>query len=415
MSDSSMHILIVTPEYPYPPVDGHTLRTYNLFRNFGRSVTFDLLALRDPEKGTPEAQLIQQLGPQCRRVFCADRRSLRALALNPIQKMTNLLFPHVFSCGGGVSDELIRMIGERVDSGEYALLYCCGLSMGAHAQPFLGKIPSVVDVVDSLSLLQASYLSNVGGVGRRMKETINLVWAQRYERRHLGKVEDLIFISPVDRDSARRNCPKSKIWIVPNGVDTEYFNARAGGQKVPHQLLFTGVMEYAPNHDAMMYFLDQILPQIRQELPDVSLVIAGRNPLPALQSRVEGDPHVTLTGYVDDIRPYFDASSVYVAPLRSGAGMKNKILEAWAMEIPVVATSVSCSGIAIKSGKNIVVADAPGEIAERVIELLKTPSLRTSLAREGRQTAEAQYSWRAQTACLEDILHRALSRAESVA
>lgn len=415
MGDSPIHILIVTPEYPYPPVGGHTLRTYNLFRNFGRSITFDLLALWDPAKDLPETQLAQQLGPQCRRIYFVDRRSLRALALNPIQKMANLLFPHVFSCGEGVSDELTRVIGERIDSGEYALLYCCGLSMGAHAQAFLGKIPSVLDAVDSPSLLQGSYLSNVKGVGRRMKETINLVWARRYERRHLGKVADLIFISPVDRDSAQRNCPKSTIWIVPNGVDTEYFNTRTCTQKVSHQILFTGVMEYAPNHDAMMYFLDQILPRIRQEVPDVSLVIAGRNPLPALQNRVQGDPHIQLTGYVEDIRPYFEASFVYIAPLRLGAGMKNKVLEAWAMGIPVVATPVGCSGIAIKPGKNILVADAPGIIAERVIELLGNPALRTSLAQEGRQTAETHYSWKAQTRRLEEILHRVLSQAESVA
>lgn len=415
MSDSSIHILIVTPEYPYPPVDGHTLRTYNLFRNFGPSVTFDLLALRDLEKEVPEAQLVRQLGPQCRRIFFADHRLLRELTLNPIQKVTNLLFPHVFSCGGGISDELPRMIGARIDSGEYAMLYCCGLSMSAHAQPFLGKIPSIVDAVDSLSLLRGSYFSTVRGVGRRMKEAVNLVWAQRYERRYLGKVEDLIFISPVDRDSTRPNCPKSTTWIVPNGVDTDYFNARTGSKKTDHQLLFTGVMEYPPNHDAMVYFLDQILPRIRQEIPDVSLVIAGRNPLPALQSRVQEIPHVTLTGYVDDIRPYFESSSVYIAPLRSGAGMKNKILEAWAMGIPVVATSVSCSGIAINVGKNIILADAPEIMAERVIELLRDPVLRTSLAQEGRHTAEAQYSWKAQTCRLEEILHQVLSRAKFVA
>jgi len=415
MSESPMHVLIVTPEYPYPPVDGHTLRTYNLFRNFGRSITFDLLALKDSENNLPEVQLVRQLGPQCRRIYFVDRRTLRSLVLNPIQKMTNLLFPNVFSCGGGVSGELTRVIGERIDSGEYALLYCCGFSMAAHAQSLLGRIPSVVDAVDSLSLFQESYLSNVKGVGRRMKETINLVWAKRYERRHFGNVADLIFISPVDRDSARRNCPKSTIWVVPNGVDTEYFNTRTYTQKVSHQLLFTGVMEYAPNHDAIMYFLDQILPHIRQEVPDVSLVVAGRNPLPALQNRVQGDPHIQLTGYVEDIRPYFEASSVYIAPLRSGAGMKNKVLEAWAMGIPVVATPVSCSGIAIKPGKNILLADAPETIAERVLELLRDPALRTSLAQEGRQTAEAHYSWKVQTGRLEEILYQALSRAESVA
>lgn len=287
--------------------------------------------------------------------------------------------------------------------------------MGAYAQPFVGKIPLVVDAVDSFSLLQSSFLSNAKGVGRKVKGTINVIWGQRYERRYLGRVADLIFVSPVDRDSAVRNCPYSHTWVVPNGVDTDYFKSEGRSERVSNQLLFTGVMDYPPNHDAMMYFVEQILPRIRQEIPETSLVIAGRNPLSALQSHVQQCGCVQITGYVDDMRPYFETSSVYIAPLRSGAGMKNKVLEAWAMGLPVVATSVSCSGIAVDPGRNILMADSPEEFSKQVIGLLRNPCLRSLLAQGGRHTAEMRYSWKEQSIHLEEILHRARSRAKSAA
>lgn len=408
-------MLVMTPAFPYPPIDGHTLRNYNLLRNLSDKTTFDLLTLGESTGLSNDRRLVHQLGAQCRQVHFIDRASLRSLQLNFFQKVKNVFSPHPFSCGEGVSDELMKALKTRVMSNEYDLLHCCGVSMGAYAQPFVGKIPLVVDAVDSFSLLQSSFLLNAKGIGRKVKGTIDVIWGQRYERRHLGRVADLIFVSSVDRDSATRNCPSSDTWVVPNGVDTDYFKSAGRSASVPNQLLFTGVMDYEPNHDAMMYFIEQILPRIRQEIPETSLVIAGRNPRSALQSRVQQCDRVLLTGYVDDMRPYFETSSVYIAPLRSGAGMKNKVLEAWAMGIPVVATSVSCSGIAVDRGRNILIADSPEIFSEHVISLLRDPGLRGVLAQEGRHTAETRYSWKDKSIHLEEILHRAHSRTKSAA
>jgi polysaccharide biosynthesis protein PslH len=409
-----IHLLVVAPAYPYPPIDGHTLRTYNLLRNLSGRFSFDLLTFSNNEGQKADSDLARQLGAGCRQVIFVDRKSLQPLHLNPFQKLKNIVFPHVFSCGEGVSLEMSGAIGERIASGKYELLYCCGNNIMAHAQPFLSEITSIVDPVDSLSLLQASF-SRGRGLVEIAASTINMLWANRYERMHLGRARDLIYISPVDRDAVLRNCPDSTIWVVPNGVDTEYFTPQISSKKVEHQLLFTGVMDYGPNHEAMVFFIEHVLPQIRREIQDVTLIIAGRNPLPALQEIVRRQDGIRLTGYVDDMRPYFDSSSVYVSPLRSGAGMKNKVLEAWAMKIPVVATSVSCSGIDISHGKNILVADTSSAIAREVVRLLRDGELRQAIAHGGRHTAESVYSWKAQTPVLENILQHALVRLKSAA
>lgn len=415
MTNSRLYMLVVAPAFPYPIVDGHTLRNYNLLRNLSDRITFDLLTLGESTGFLHDRRLIGQLGEQCHRVHLVDRASLRSLELSFFQRVKNVFSPHPFSCGEGVSDELMKALETCIISKRYDLLYCCGVSMGAYAQPFVGKIPLVVDAVDSFSLLQSSFLSNAMGVKRRVKGTIDLIWGKRYERRHLGRIADLIFVSPIDRDSAMRNCPYSDTWVVPNGVDTDYFKSEAMSERVSTQLLFTGVMDYPPNHDAMMYFMEQILPRIRQEIPETSLVIAGRNPLPVLQSCAQQCGRVQITGFVEDMRPYFETSAVYIAPLRSGAGMKNKVLEAWAMGIPVVATSVSCNGIAVDPGKNILMADSPEDFSKQVIQLLRNPGLRSLLANGGRQTAEMRYSWKEQSIHLEEILHRARLREKPAA
>lgn len=410
MSKPVAHMLVVSPAYPYPPIDGHTLRNYNFLRNMSAGYSFDLLTFSSEGEQKSAAQLVQQLGPRCRQVILVDRNSLLPLRLNPIQKVKNLLFPHVFSCGEGVSIEMSKAISDRIASHMYDLLYCCGVSMGAHAQPYLNMIPSVVDAVDSFSLLQGSVVSRDRGLRRKAVEYINLVWAKRYERLHLGKVQDLIFVSPVDRGAAFQNCPRSTIWVVPNGVDTEYFKAQGQNRRSANKLLFTGVMDYPPNHQAMVYFIEEIFPLIQKHVPDTALVIAGRNPLPSLQRLICRCNGITLTGFVEDMRPYFESSSVYVAPLRSGAGMKNKILEAWAMSMPVVATSVSCSGIEIREGQNILVADSPSAFADGVVRLLRDSASSQKMAQCGRDTAESIYSWQVKTAYLESVLHHVLTR-----
>lgn len=408
------HMLVVSSAYPYPPIDGHTLRNYNFLRCLSGDFSFDLLTYSGEEGQIPAAQLAQQLGPRCRQVFVVDHNSRRPLRLNPIQKVKNILFPHVFSCGLGVSTEMSQTISERIGSHTYDLLYCCGVNMAAHAQPYLNMIPSVVDAVDSYSLYRESTLSSARGLWSLAVESLNLVWAKRYERVHFGKARDLIFVSPVDRDAVLRNCPRSTIWVAPNGVDTEYFKAQGQHRRSANQLLFTGVMDYMPNHEAMVYFIEEIFPLVQQHVPDSTLVIAGRDPLPILQDLVRHHEQITLTGFVDDLRPYFESSSMYVSPLKTGAGMKNKILEAWAMNMPVVATSVSCSGIETRDGQNILVADSPSAFADGVVRLLRDSAKSEKMAQCGRNTAESIYSWQAKTAYLESVLHHVLTRHQAI-
>ena len=161
-----------------------------------------------------------------------------------------------------------------------------------------------------------------------------------------------------------------------------------------------------------MFFCRAVLPLVREAVPEAELFIVGSHPPPAVISLADS-PGVHVTGFVEDIRPFMAAASVYVVPLRLGVGIRGKILEAWGMAMPVVATSVACAGLSCRDGENILVADAPEEFAGHVVRLLRDPALRECLGRGGRSTAEERYSWEAAASQLDGLYRAYISRTET--
>ena len=150
-------------------------------------------------------------------------------------------------------------------------------------------------------------------------------------------------------------------------------------------------MAYAPNVAAMRYFTDEVLPLVRQSRPDTRLTIVGRDPAPAVLAMAsEG---VDVTGEVDDVRPYLAAAAVFVAPMVSGSGIKNKVLEAMAMACPVVATPLAVEGLPVRHGENVLVADGAAGLADAINRLLSDPGEAARLGQGGRALVEQTYTW----------------------
>lgn len=178
---------------------------------------------------------------------------------------------------------------------------------------------------------------------------------------------------------------------IPTGVDTEYFSP-AATPVAADQLVFTGAMDWYPNEDAILHFVDAILPLIRREAPDVRLSVVGRNPSPSLRA-VATRAGVHVTGTVDDVRPFVRAASVYVVPLRVGGGTRLKIFEALAMGKAVVSTSVGAEGLPLVAGEHFLSADDPAAFAQSVLKLMRDPQAREGLGLAGRRLVAARYSW----------------------
>src|SRR5262249_37897863 len=174
-------------------------------------------------------------------------------------------------------------------------------------------------------------------------------------------------------------------------------------------LVFVGSMSYLPNVDAAEFFVRDVLPLIAAEMPEVTLSIVGARPAASVQ-RLAADPHVRVTGLVDDVRPYYAAAAAAIVPLRIGGGVRMKILESMALGVPILSTRVGAEGLGLTDGSDLLLADTPADLAAAAIRLLGDPGLRDRLAAHARQTALRRFSWEAVVQTLEDVYASILPR-----
>jgi sugar transferase (PEP-CTERM/EpsH1 system associated) len=212
------------------------------------------------------------------------------------------------------------------------------------------------------------------------------------ERRYLRLADRVLTVSETDRDAFAAFLDPGKLTMIPTGVDVDYFQP-VPVEETPNSLVFTGSMDWLPNEDAILYFVDAILPLIKQQCPEVSLEVVGRSPSRKLQALAETEKSMRLTGWVEDIRPFVARDSICIVPLRIGGGTRLKIFEAMAMGKAVVSTSVGAEGLPVQSGENILLADTPNDFADSVVSLLRDANERRRLGTSARALVQEKYSW----------------------
>jgi len=214
---------------------------------------------------------------------------------------------------------------------------------------------------------------------------------RRYEGTACGAASLTLAVSEVDRAMLATLAPRGRVRAIPTGVDVDYW-CSDGRPEAPANLVFTGSMDWYPNEDAVLHFVDTILPRIRRDVPDVSLTVVGRNPTPRLR-RLGEQAGVRITGTVDDVRPHVANAAVCVVPLRVGGGTRLKIFEALAMGKAVVSTSIGAEGLPVESGEHAMIADDPDDFGSAVVRLLQRPDERHRLGSAGRRLVEERFSW----------------------
>jgi polysaccharide biosynthesis protein PslH len=190
------------------------------------------------------------------------------------------------------------------------------------------------------------------------------------------------------------------IAVLPNGVDQQYFSTR--NTATDGSIIFTGVMNYFPNSDAVVHFHRHIFPLIKRQVTDAQFIVAGMHP--TAQIRKLADPYTTVTGFVPDIRAYLSKAAVCVVPLRIAMGVQNKILEAMAMGVPVVATSVANRGINAAHEQEILVADDAESFATATTRLLTDQSLREAIRENAKQFIDRNFRWEKNLQRLDELI-----------
>ena len=227
---------------------------------------------------------------------------------------------------------------------------------------------------------------------KRLLLTIEWRKMRRAERHACNVAKATIAVSAEDAIKLQENCVGTRINSVNTGVDIDYFTADGTEPKDPFALVFSGSMDWHPNEDAMLYFMKDVLPKVKAQIPQTTLSIVGRNPSTRLRTAamLAG---AEVTGTVPDIRPWLNKATVYIVPLRIGGGTRLKIYEALSMELPVVSTTIGAEGLGLVDDVHLLRADTTEELVTSIVTLLRNPGMRRSFGAAGRQLMQENYGW----------------------
>jgi len=393
-------LLIITPIFPYPPQSGGQVRIFNILKHVSRY--FDVSLLSFSEKG--QASYLREVKPFCRRVETVavengDRFSKMLSLAKPSQIVRNVKRITRWATGDPLRvcrfyhPEMERKLEMMVSEEGYDFvhaIYCQMAPYLAAAKALDGNILAFMEDIDLSFVAAYREFQTRRGVGKALA-CMEYKRVKDYALRVWPSFDRIIVTSGVDREKVFGLSSGIGVSVVPNGVDTDHFQPmEVSGRS--RKLAFLGGSLHYPNVDAVRYFCEHILARLHRDIPQISLKIvgdfAGSCIDPAYASSVE------FTGFVDDTRPHMADCALLIVPLRIGGGTRLKILEAMAMGVPVVSTSIGCEGIEVERDRNILIADDPLEFADSIVAVLENETLHRSLSLNGRRLVEEKYDWR---------------------
>lgn len=373
-----MKLLIISRCPPYPLHLGDRLILWHLAKVLNaRGFTLDLLALAQFESDWQEIHEYQAFFRHIE-LFAEKKRSSLDFA-------TRLLRPYPQNTHEAWQSTLWQAIEKRLSSEKYDAVQLLGGVQVYEFAHLLRGIPSIITPYESYSLYLKRLVQEQPTLGRKITRFIT----RRFESFMFNPYGCTVVLSPEDKAELLGMNPKLNVEVIPNGIDLDYFDGRVE-KRLPATLLFVGNYEYLPNVDAALLLANRILPEIRRVLPDAKLQLVGNAPPPEIRALASSS--IEVTGRVPDIRPYYAQASLFVSPLRIGAGIKNKLLEALAMRLPIVATPLSVEGIAAQTGKHLMLAELD-TFAETCLNVLQNPQLQAMLSANSRALIENAYSW----------------------
>lgn len=395
---SAMKILFLTQICPYPPTNGGAIKTYNILKRLGARHDVTLLTFIREQT---ELSAISHLSQFCREIdHCIIKRSparnlfdaATALAARKSFIITRDRHPEMLS-------KVMRRMKERPD-----LIYVDHLQMSQFV-PNPAPCPVLLDEHNVEWRIIERFASEGASLPQRVFGSLEWRKLRAYELSACRKADFVLTVTPNDRDTLVENgVSLDKLDCLPIGVNVDQVQPVTRPSESKNILSF-GTMSWPPNVDAIEHFANDIYPLIRREVPEARFTVVGSNPPPEIKA-LGKDPSIEVTGFVDDIRPYAEAAAVFVVPLRIGSGMRVKILDAMALGLSIVTTSVGCEGISLEPGKHALVADSPGQFAESVVSLLRNPKIRVEIGSAGRTFVESNYAWKPILQRLDAILSR---------
>ena len=382
-----MRILFAGLALPYPPMNGHRLRTWAMVRALaeeGHRLT--VVSFAEPDEMHSDLRPLRDL--------CADveliptPKGTGTPPLEAYRRIAALPAPMPFGASKFRSAAFAARLRRHLDRERFDAIVCDGV-YNMHNVPRTA-VPVVLNKDDVAHLIIRRYIALERRVLRRLYGRLEAVKVRRWEQRTMRSARIVLACSEFDGAVLRRLCPTATIRVVPNVVDTEHYAPRPGGETAT--VLFQGGMDWHPNRDAVEYFARDILPALRRLAPHARFRIAGRSPSEVFRRQFDDTPGLEFTGTVADMRDEIAKATVCVVPLRIGSGTRLKILEAGAMAKPIVSTTLGAEGLDLIHGDDIVIADDPHRFAAAVADLLTNSARRERLGRGVRLQVQKHYS-----------------------
>lgn len=395
-----LRILYVCHRIPYPPDKGDRIRAYHQIRALAERHRLHLLTLC--EGPVPRLDALREVCEEIE-VFPVSRAGgyarIAARAVKPAP--LTLSFFH--------SRALAARVAQLARDGAYDAVVAFSSSMGPYAAP-LAPIPLVLDMVDVDSAKWGQY-ARFAPVPLRAIYRLEAKRLRAYEAELARGAARVVLATAAERDLLAGFAPEARAVAIPNGVDLEFFSPLPLPKSKRPTLVFTGQMDYFANVDGIVHFADAVLPRLQDRFPELELLIVGRAPHRRVRALAER-PGIHVTGAVGDVRPFLARAWVFVAPLRIAQGVQNKVLEALASNLPVVASERVFAGLAdggFQDGEDLLVAPDDTAFAERLAGLLVDPAARERLAAGGRRRLAAVYRWPSSVARFEEVLVEAVA------
>lgn len=375
-----MKIIYLISRFPYPINKGDKLRAYNQLKLLKKHHEIFLISIDEEMPLNINESQVKNIA-----------NNFKVLKLNFLSKVINL-FRGIFTTFPFQTEYFFtrknkKAIEAVIDDFKPDIVVCQLIRMSKYLNS-IDNVPKVIDYVDVLSKglelrkSKASFLT---------RPIINIEHKRvlRYEAEVSNQFDGILIITENDKNSLPIY-DKSSVKVVPNGVLTDYFIAN---QTVPKDidLLFVGNMSYPPNVDAVIFFTENIFPLIIKEKPHCKFYIVGSSP--NIRIKKLASQNVIVTGWVEDIRPFYNRAKVFIAPMQLGTGLQNKILEAMSMSLPAVISSHAAKGISANPDVNIFISDSTKEFADKVFELLNDEKLAKDVGNKARKFVENNYDW----------------------
>lgn len=393
-----MKILWLSHLVPYPPKGGVLQRAYYLLREAAKYHELDLLAFHQPnlmrplvpslEEGVEQSKSV--LGEFCNEVVIVDIESEKQFLGNYRLALKSLFTNDPFNINWLKSEEFSNSLQQLLASNDYDLVHLDTVSLLPYFK-YVNQIPTVLDhhnIESHMLLRRADNENNFLKKWYFRQEGLRL---EKFEKNYCPQVSLNITCSEIDKQRLNFISPNSRVEVVPNVVDVDYFDP---GDLVSKQrsIVFIGTLSWYPNVEAVRFIANELWPVLKAAIPDIRADIIGSSPPADITQVSEQDADFHVHGYVDDILPFMKRAAVYVCPINDGGGTKLKILDAMSMSMAIVAHPLACEGIAVEVGKNVFFAETADDYVHSIKQLIENEDVLLNMGAEARKLVVSNYS-----------------------